>query len=134
VFLKSILDVKSKLKSRKYLTTKLSTYIKQKAFIFIFFNFLKIINLKNLFLFKKKFRKLTRKKKCLVYFLAFPNHITRFKHKNSRMGKGLGRPKKIFFFNKSVKPGIILKGFNWGRGSTIRSFFATTLQKLFTVL
>ena len=134
MFLKSILDKKVNLKSRKSLVSEASSFIKQKAFIFIFFNFLKIINLKNLFLFKKKFRKLARKKKCSVFFLAFPNHITRFKNKNSRMGKGLGKPKKLFLFNKSAKPSIILKGFNYSRGEGIKNFFQSILKKLVTYL
>jgi hypothetical protein len=115
-------------KKRKHTNNqKSSNLINNETFFFFKDSF--FLNLKFFFFLKKNIRKFFRKKRKTIFVLLKPNFILRSKSKNSRMGKGIGKPVKLFFFCKNNTPVLIFKKLTLRRKLFLKFLIQKFLKK-----
>lgn len=112
LFFKNLNSVTKKNKKAlnfKKLKSYKSFFLKKRYTGYVFTQAPQRLNLKNYFVLKKKIRKFNRKRHLIFLVFIKPNVFIKQKHKNSRMGKGVGKLKKLFFYYNTHAPLFILK-------------------------
>lgn len=97
-------------------------FLKKKYIGYVFTKTPQRLNLKNYFFLKKKIRKFNRKRNLIFLVFIKPNVFVKQKHKNSRMGKGVGKIKKLFFYYNTQAPLFIIKYYSYMRLYCINTF------------
>lgn len=118
LFFKNLNFVKKKNKkifNFKRLRSYKSFFLKKRYTGYVFTQTPQRLNLKNYFVLKKKVRKFNRKRHLVFLVFIKPNVFIKQKHKNSRMGKGVGKLKKLFFYYNTQAPLFILKYYAYFR-------------------